>query len=48
MSDSDSDRVTVTNRVIVTVVVIVAEFVIVTVGLHLYFKVVGRGKDRWL
>jgi hypothetical protein len=37
--DSDSDKV-------VTEVVTVAESV--TVGLHLYFRAVGRGKERWL
>jgi hypothetical protein len=35
--------VTVTETMAVTV----AEFVIVAVGLHFYFRVAGRGKDRW-
>jgi hypothetical protein len=34
--------------VTVIMVVTVAEIVIVTVGLHLYFKAVGRGKERGL
>jgi hypothetical protein len=34
--------------VAVTVIVIVAMIVVVTVGLHLYFRVVGWGKERGL
>jgi hypothetical protein len=32
----------------VTVIVAVAVIVVVTVGLHLYFRVVGWGKERGL
>jgi hypothetical protein len=31
-----------------TMVVIVEEFVIATIGLHLYYRAVGRAKERWL
>jgi len=38
--------VTMTMVVTVTMAVIVADILVVTVGLHLYFRVVGWGKDR--
>jgi hypothetical protein len=39
---------TVTMIETVVVAVVVVEFVIVTVGLQLYFRAAGRNKDRWL
>jgi hypothetical protein len=43
----DTVQVDVTGYSDVTVIAM-AVIVVVTIGLHLYFRVEGQGKDRWL